>query len=55
MTHALPVSLADESGKELLHELAMDYVFKGLIVVVAILILAAAMALIWKKFGRNQH
>ena len=39
-------------GGEIMSELFMDWLWKGVIVVVAVLVLAVAMTIIWKKFGR---
>lgn len=43
--------LAEGHGHELLHHLLTDYLVKGAIVLVAVLILATGMVVIWKKLS----
>ncbi|GHF55188.1 hypothetical protein GCM10010218_40750 [Streptomyces mashuensis] len=47
------IPLASE-GDELLHHLLLDYALKGVIVVVAVVVLAIGMVVIWRKAGRPQ-
>lgn len=55
MTDGLPAALARDAGHEVLHELLLDYLIKGLILLAALLILVTAMAVIWKNFGQGRQ
>ncbi|MFC5723907.1 hypothetical protein ACFP1Z_27450 [Streptomyces gamaensis] len=46
------VAAADSSS--LLHHLLMDYVVKGVIVVVALAVLAIGMVVVWRRAGRGR-
>lgn len=53
MTGEQPLhTLARGDGADLLHHLLVDQALKVAIVLVALLVLALGMALIWKKAGR---
>ncbi len=54
MTGDLTLVLADGEGHDLLHHLLVDYLIKAAIVLVALLVLAAGMVLIWKKVSRAE-
>ncbi|GAA3091776.1 hypothetical protein [Streptosporangium carneum] len=54
MTDHLPHTLTDgDEGSELLRHLLSDFLIKGVIVVVALLVLAVGMAAIWKAVGKG--
>jgi hypothetical protein len=46
------VSAGDE-GSKLLDHLLADFLIKGIIVVIALLVLALGMVVIWKKIGKD--
>ncbi|ACZ86084.1 hypothetical protein [Streptosporangium roseum] len=48
--HALP---AGGEGSELLDHLMSDFLIKGVIVVIALLVLALGMVVIWKMIGKD--
>ncbi|TMR89096.1 hypothetical protein [Nonomuraea basaltis] len=49
----LHVLSAGNEGSELLDHLLFDFLIKGVIVVIALLILALGMRAIWKKIGKG--
>ncbi|GAA4613746.1 hypothetical protein GCM10023195_59700 [Actinoallomurus liliacearum] len=44
--------VADGDGDRILRELAMDYLIKGMIVLVALIVLVVVLTIIYRKVGR---
>lgn len=49
----LPTLSVGEGGSKLLDHLLSDFLIKGVIVVIALLVLALGMVVIWKRIGRG--
>ncbi|HEY2062849.1 hypothetical protein [Amycolatopsis sp. NBC_01480] len=52
MTAQPAAVLADGDGHEILHELMMDLLIKGLIVLAAVVLLVLGAVVIWRRAGR---
>ncbi|GAA0364490.1 hypothetical protein NE235_16105 [Actinoallomurus spadix] len=59
MSRGLPVlssggtrAVADGDGDRVLHELAMDYLIKGVIVIVALVVLCLVLVIVYRRVGR---
>ncbi len=52
MIGPLPHPMAAGDGAEILHHLLTDFLIKGLIVAIALIVLVAGMVIIWRTAGR---
>lgn len=52
MTGPLPHLMAAGDGTQILHHLLTDFLLKGLIVAIALIVLAVGMVIIWRLAGR---